>query len=59
MKNQRYSISLIYIFLLLISDRNKSTPTINTSINVDDIIDTQKFYDGKEQKNFSSGDSHK
>ena len=59
MKNQRCSFSFIYIFLLLISNRTKSTPTINTSINVDDIMDTQKFYDGKEQNNFSSGGSHK
>ena len=60
MKKQINLFSFIYIFLLiLLSNKIYSTPTINTSINVDDIIDTQKCYDNIEQKSSTSGDSQK
>ena len=60
MKKQINLFSFIYIFLLiLISNQIYSTPTNNTSINVDDIIDTQKCYDNIEQKSSTSGDSQK
>ena len=59
MKGQKSNF-YIYLFIsLLILNFIYSGPSINTSINVDDIVDTQKCYDNKEQKSSSSDGSEK
>ena len=59
MKNLNYISLLYFSILLLISNFIKSTPSIDTSINVEDLLEAQKCFDNKDQKASSSNDNKK